>query len=157
MNIFVLDEDIERCAQYHCDRHVAKMILESAQILCSALFKKGFEVPYKPTHANHPSILWAEKSYANFKWLSSLALALNEEYRFRFNTERDHRSAEVVRAVQGYAYHDIGLTEFAQTMPEQYRLPGDAVSAYRAYYRAEKASFASWTKRSVPDWFKISS
>ena len=157
MNIFVLDKNIERCAEYHCDRHVVKMILESAQILCTALHKNGMDVPYKPTHPHHPSILWTEKSYANFKWLSSLALALNEEYRFRFKTDRDHRSAEVVRAIQKFSFPDIGLTEYAQTMPEQYRVPGDAVAAYRAYYRAEKASFASWTKRPVPGWFKISS
>lgn len=153
MNIFVLDENIELCAQYHCDRHVVKMILESAQILCTALHKKGFDVPYKPTHPNHPCILWAEKSFANVKWLSTLALALNEEYRFRFETGRDHRSADVVRAIQKFSFPDIGLTEFVQIMPASYRIPDDAVSAYRAYYSTEKASFASWTNRPVPDWF----
>ncbi|SER70381.1 hypothetical protein SAMN05421690_10568 [Nitrosomonas sp. Nm51] len=40
MNIFVLDLDIKKCAQYDCDQHVSKMILESAQLLCTAL-KKG--------------------------------------------------------------------------------------------------------------------
>jgi hypothetical protein len=29
------------------DQHVVKMILESAQILCTALNKKGFSTPYK--------------------------------------------------------------------------------------------------------------
>ena len=36
MNIFILDKDIEKCAQYHCDKHLIKMILESAQLLCTA-------------------------------------------------------------------------------------------------------------------------
>ena len=36
MNIFILDENIEKCAQYHCDKHIIKMILESAQLLCTA-------------------------------------------------------------------------------------------------------------------------
>ena len=36
MNIFLLDKDPKIAAQYHCDKHVVKMILESAQMLCSA-------------------------------------------------------------------------------------------------------------------------
>ena len=36
MNIFILDEDIDKCAEYHVDKHVVKMILESAQLLCTA-------------------------------------------------------------------------------------------------------------------------
>ena len=37
MNIFVLHHDIRRCAQFHCDRHVTKMILESVQMLLALL------------------------------------------------------------------------------------------------------------------------
>jgi len=29
MNIFLLDKNPEKCAKYHCDKHVVKMILES--------------------------------------------------------------------------------------------------------------------------------
>jgi hypothetical protein len=32
MNIFYLDEDPKICAQYHCDKHVVKMIIEYAQL-----------------------------------------------------------------------------------------------------------------------------
>ena len=35
MNIFVLDYNPQVAAEYHCDKHVVKMILESAQILCA--------------------------------------------------------------------------------------------------------------------------
>lgn len=35
MNIFVLDYNPKFAAEYHCDKHVVKMILESAQILSS--------------------------------------------------------------------------------------------------------------------------
>ncbi len=34
MNIFVLDWDIKKCVKYHVDKHVVKMILETAQLLC---------------------------------------------------------------------------------------------------------------------------
>ena len=39
MNIFYLDSDIERVVQFHCDSHVVKMCLETAQILCTALHR----------------------------------------------------------------------------------------------------------------------
>ncbi|WP_107850888.1 pyrimidine dimer DNA glycosylase/endonuclease V [Oceanimonas marisflavi] len=152
MNIFILDNDIERCAEYHCDQHVVKMILESVQILCTALNKKGFDTPYKPTHIKHPSVLWVEESYDNFQWLAQLAHALNAEYRYRYRKEQDHRSMPVLAQIQQFEYPSIGLTEFAQAMPEQYKVPGDAVQAYRNFYLGEKLKFARWTRRSIPHW-----
>lgn len=61
MNIFYLDKDPKLCAQYHCDKHVVKMILESAQLLCTAVNEAaGKEVaPYKSTHVNHPCSIWS--------------------------------------------------------------------------------------------------
>jgi len=35
MNLFYLDEDIDKCAEYHVDKHIVKMILEAGQILCT--------------------------------------------------------------------------------------------------------------------------
>jgi len=46
MNIFILDTDPKLCAQYHCDAHVNKMILESAQMLATAI---RMSVSPKPT------------------------------------------------------------------------------------------------------------
>lgn len=152
MNIFVLDRDIEKCAQYHCDQHVVKMILESVQMLCTALNKKGFTTPYKSTHIKHPCVLWVEQSFENFNWLKSLAVALNSEYRFRFEKNSDHSSILVLKEISGYSYENQGLTEFAQAMPDQYKVPGDAVKAYRQFYVGEKMGFAKWTRRSVPEW-----
>ena len=153
MNIFVLDQDIRRCAQSHCDRHVSKMILESVQMLCTALTLKGFAPPYRPTHAKHPCVLWVSASYDNFLWLSELAGELNREYRYRYGRERDHASIDVLRKIGACRYESSGLTEFAQAMPDEYKVPGDAVAAYRAFYLGEKASFAGWTRRPAPRWW----
>lgn len=152
MNIFVLDKNIKLCAEFHCDQHVVKMILESVQMLCTALNKKGFETPYKSTHAKHPCVLWVEHSYSNFVWLTELTKALNAEYRYRFNKTHDHKSMNVLAQVEKLKYPDLGLTEFAQAMPEQYKVKGNAVAAYRNFYRGEKLSFAKWNKRSMPMW-----
>ena len=154
MNIFLLDHDIERCAQYHCDQHVVKMILEGVQILCTALNKMGLETPYKPTHKNHPCVLWVGESFDNFLWLKDLTLFLNDEYRYRFDKQTNHRSIDVLHSISRYRYARLGLTPFAQAMPREYRITGYAVSAYRRFYIAEKSHFARWTKRDKPEWFK---
>lgn len=152
MNIFVLDKRIEKCAQYHCDQHVVKMILESVQMLCTALNKKGFTTPYKSTHVKHPCVLWVEESFDNFSWLQKLAIALNTEYRFRFEKDSDHKSIIVLNEISNYKYDKRGLTEFSQAMPDIYKVPGNAVKAYRQFYLGEKMRFAKWTKRSIPKW-----
>lgn len=155
MNIFILDTNIETCAQYHCDQHVVKMILESAQMCCTALNKKGFETPYKSTHMNHPCTLWIEDSFDNFLWLKNLAFALNDEYRFRYHKETDHKSIAVFNKISEYQFENKGLTEFAQAMPDEYKVESDAVTAYRQFYLGEKMKFAKWTKREIPPWVPV--
>ena len=157
MNIFVLDNDIVRCAQFHCDKHVSKMILESAQIMCTALHARGFTTPYRPTHARHPCVLWAGKSYDNFLWLGQLARALNDECRLRYRKDRDHASIAVLDQIAQFRFESLGLTEFVQAMPDEYKVPGDAVEAYRRFYRGEKRHFAKWTFRNEPFWWNIPS
>ena len=153
MNIFLLDYDVERCAQYHCDQHVVKMVLESVQIMCTVLNKMGYDTPYKSTHQKHPCVLWVASSYDNFLWLKRLTLSLNEEYRYRFDKQTDHRSIDVLRSISGYRYEPGGLTPFAQAMPDKYKIAGDAVTAYRRFYIGEKRHFARWTRRKQPAWF----
>lgn len=154
MNIFVLDINIEKCARYHCDQHVVKMILESAQIICTALNQKGFSTPYKSTHIQHPCVKWAGTSYANLHWLKKLAIALNREYRYRYRKSIDHSSIEVLKLVDKLKFKSTGLTEFPQTMPEKYRVPNNPVQAYRKFYVGEKLKFARWKRRRRPTWIK---
>ena len=76
MNIFKLDKTPQLCAQTHCDKHVSKMILESAQMLCTTLWTNGQSAPYKPVHAKHPCTLWVGASLENWLWLKELAIYL---------------------------------------------------------------------------------
>jgi len=48
---------------------------------------------------------------------------------------------------------DSKLADAPQAMPEQYKVPGDPVKAYRNYYMGEKRHFASWTHRRPPEWW----
>jgi len=93
MNIFVLDQNIKKCAQYHCDQHVSKMILESVQMLCTSLNKQGFKTPYKSTHIKHPKVLAEiEKHTFTDNGLTEFAQAMPNEFKFKNNAVRAYRS-----------------------------------------------------------------
>ena len=152
MNIFVVDEDPEIAARQLCDKHVVKMILETAQMLCTVAHQHGHPAPYRVSHPKHPCTLWAGKSPENWSWLIAHGLAMAEEYTRRYG--RTHKSEAVIKwcarlPIQFGA--SPGLTPFAQAMPEQYKNEC-AVTAYRAYYHGEKAAFATW-KSEVPQWW----
>lgn len=144
MNIFVLDINPVLAAQYQCDKHVVKMVLESAQIMST--INGG---PYKPTHANHPCVVWARSYSANYRWLLEHAVALCREYTVRYG--KRHKCESIIIGMP-WPELEIGKSEFVQCMPEQYR-GDDAVTAYRRYYVSEKAGFARWTNRTTPQWF----
>ena len=151
MNIFVLDEKVEKCAEYHCDKHVIKMILESAQMLSAVVRLNGHDIGYKLTHKNHPCTIWARESLSNYNWLVRLTRLLNYEYRYRYDKDINHKSYDLVKTLPIPDLPDIGLTPFAQAMPDQYKNK-NAVKAYRDYYINEKSSFLTWTKRKKPKW-----
>jgi len=105
------------------------------------------------SHGKHPCVIWCAKSLGNWKWLRDFTLALNEEYKFRYNKECDHKSAAVARLLKEPNMPDDGVTERPQCMPDQYKVEGDAAQGYRNYYIGEKQYFAKWTKRAVPKWY----
>lgn len=152
MNIFVLDRDPKTAATMACDKHVVKMILETAQMLCAVGVTKGYEMPYKATHSRHPCTLWAGASHANWTWLIEHGLALSAEYTMRYS--KIHKSQRVIELARdmNLSFAEQQLTPFAQAMPPQYR-NDCAVTAYRAYYMGEKASFATW-KTQTPNWWR---
>jgi len=154
MNIFVLDQDHTKNAQYHVDKHVVKMLVEQTQLLCSTYFFTGQEEssPYRLTHKNHPCSVWVRESLSNWLWLRDFTLALAQEYTHRYG--KLHKSGEVAKTLTAPKLIDIGLTPFAQAMPDEYR-SNNPVSAYRAYYNGEKSNLFKWTKREVPGWVKL--
>jgi len=151
VNIFVLDSNIKKCAEYHCDKHVIKMILESAQLLSTVLRINNINYGYEITHPNHSCTLWAGKSLSNWKWLRELGKALNTEYRFRFNKEKNHKSFDLIQGMPIPKILDCGLTPFVKVMPKIYQQK-NPIYAYRKYYIEEKKHILNWTKRSIPFW-----
>ena len=159
MNIFYLDTNPHLAAQFHCDKHCNKMILESAQLLSTA--HRELESPfatevYKSTHKNHPSSLWARQSRENYYWLWDLFYHLNTEFRYR--RQKNHGSfiklsRILVNAPKALEY--TGFTQPPQCMPDEYKVEGDSVQAYRNYYLGDKADIATWNwGRPAPYWWE---
>ena len=158
MNIFIYDEDIKKNAQYHPDRHVVKMQLEIAQMLSTVYSELtgDYNNLYKPTHKNHPCTLWIKESYANFKYAIDLFYALHDEWNYRYNHNKIHKSYEVVSIVENIPsklFKKQELTPFAQAMPTIYKSE-NSVKAYRSYFNGEKLHLASWKNREVPYWIE---
>jgi hypothetical protein len=157
MNIFFLDFDTKKCAQHHCDKHVIKMILESAQLLCGVhhITNSPFEIPYKLSHKNHPCSIWTRESLSNYLYLCDLGLELCYEYTYRYG--KRHKSQDVIEwcLVNKPNISDIGFTEPAKAMPEEYKV-NSVVESYRNYYIGEKKSIATWKNREIPEWFLTS-
>lgn len=184
MNIFILDKNPIKAAQLQCDKHVPKMIVESAQMLSTAhrmldgtlerrLSKSGKRMVnyyvhpdhnleqtlYKAVHHHHPCTVWTMESLQNYIWHVEHFIALGNEYTYRY--DKVHASIEKLGNVLSFPPTNIpkpGLTEFKlamQSNPECIALR-DPVKAYRAFYQTKQSRFSmKWTKRDVPEWFNV--
>jgi hypothetical protein len=181
VNLFYLDHDLDRCAEYHIDKHVTKMILEAAQLLTTTLWVdkhigfcprkltkeenalltdlKRTEPPidqrvftrYLPTHTNHPSAIWVRSSLEHYYWTVNYANALDSEAQWR--GYKPHASCvEVNRLPLPENLPNLGFTPPTQAMPDEYKHL-DTVTAYRNYYKGAKSDIARWTRRDLPDWW----
>lgn len=149
MNIFYVHSNPTIAARSLCDKHVVKMILESAQILCTVQHLWGNKAPYRPTHKNHPCVKWAANNLHNYEWLLEHAKALSIEYTYRYG--KIHKSDFLINDLPSWGNWEEHV-EPPQCMPEIYRKK-DTVLAYRDYYHGAKSYMAKWTKRAAPDWW----
>jgi len=163
MNIFILSWNPYVCAFWHCDKHCVKMILEYAQMLSTAhrvldVIDECDDrvVLYKIAHKNHPCTVWTRESSGNYRWLYKLFCNLCDEYTRRYN--KVHETDRKLRKCLRYCPVNIEenyMTEAAQAMPEQYKVEGDAVTAYRLYYCGDKRSIFTWKHGREPWWTNI--
>ena len=182
MNIFYLDKDPTEAAKQSCDKHVVKMIVESAQMLSTAhrmidgnLYtdktKAGRNIKrwkhpnpnmektlYKACHTGHPSTVWVMESAYNYHWLYKHMMALNTEFKMRYGHILDHKTVQLLEGALMYPPKNISLNTIATdpppAMPDYCKIPGDSVASYRKYYIFEKQRFATWKSPStVPAWY----
>jgi len=163
MNIFALSDNPEEAAEMMCDKHLSKMVVESAQMMASALRFHGATdkdmpltlngTPYKGGYPHHPCTRWTQENQSNFLWLARHAVALADQFKSRYG--RPH--ACLLPINQMYWMCDDYLPEgdrtpFAQAMPEEYKM-SNAILAYRQYYHTK--TFAKWEMGRVsPNWWR---
>ena len=179
MNIFVLDTNPVIAAQLQCNKHVVKMIVESAQMLSTAhrmldgiqvrndkgkLVKKWVfnderdDIYYKAVHTGHPCTVWTMQSDMNYNWHYNHFVALCDEYTYRY--DKIHSTDKLLRGPLSILPKNIkhrDMTPFALAMkanPECMH-PEDPVRSYREYYQTKQDRFSMvWTKRDIPQWFE---
>lgn len=182
MNIFVLSECPVESAQLQCNKHIPKMVLESAQMLSTAhrildgkievrksksgktnvkywkLDEPLESVIYKAVHVNHPCTVWTMKTSSNYYWHYNHFIALCDEYTYRYG--KQHKSDLLLRNVLSALPKNIPvgqLTSHALAMganPECID-HNDIVGSYRKFYQTKQQRFKMvWTKRQVPEWFQ---
>lgn len=179
MNIFYLDSNVTKCAEYHNDKHVVKMILEYAQLLSTAHrvldgkeyidASSGRKIKrwrledtsleghlYKATHINHPSAVWVRQSNNNYNWLVCLFQSLLSEYTHRYG--KIHSCDRLVYWLRKPPINiPVGyLTQPTPAMPDEYKV-SDSVQSYRNYYLGAKNNMAKWKNRPIPEWWSDAS
>jgi hypothetical protein len=152
MNIFILDQDPVVAATYLNNRHTIKMVLESAQLLCTTLNLLSIQTPYKTTHKNHPCAIWVRQNQSNFLWLYNHSLSIANEYTVRYG--KIHKCEGVIKSLYNHVSKlpNGELTDFALCMPDQYKT-NNPVESYRNYYIGAKRDLAQW-KTNIPYWWK---
>jgi hypothetical protein len=120
------------------------MILETCQLLCTAIWLAGGEAYCKPTHKNHPSAIWCRANKSNWEWLKSLGIALCEEYTYRYG--KTHKLETVLRELEVPDIPDGDFSQPTQAMPDEYK-DKDSILAYRAYYSYGKTHLHFWKTR----------
>jgi hypothetical protein len=183
MNIFYLDNDPVKCAEMHVDKHCIKMILEYAQLLSTAhrvldgvltiglsesgrkqqryiLSDERQQMLYSATHVNHPSAVWCRQNDSNYIWLSKLLLACCKEYTYRYGKVHKCEESGLVKALFHNTPKNIPKGSFTSptpAMPDECKVPGDALQSYHNYYVMNKQHLWSWkgkiNSRNEPQWF----
>jgi len=179
MNIFVLDKDPVVAAQMQCDKHVVKMIVESAQMLSTAhrildgefyydknangrkIQRWRHPIPhmewqlYKAVHMRHPCTLWTMESSANYSWHFKHFIALCEEYTHRYHKKHKCYAMRHMLGAHPDKIPEGPMTPFKLAMgsnPEC--MSDDPVESYRKFYMTKQARFSmDWSYRGPPDWF----
>ena len=162
MNIFHLHKDPKICAEYHCDKHVVKMILETAQMLSTA-YRKHFDEChhyaeigvdlYKTAYPKHPMTIWVGDSGGNFSWTMKLFEQLLNQYTIRY--KKVHKTTRIFNLLnKSYKYWNELTGEFTPPplcMPDEYK-SDDYIQSYRNYYIGDKKRFARYTSVDTPEF-----
>ena len=156
MNIFVSDPCPIQCAKNLDDVRVRKMVVETTQLLCTALnLRAGKQVaPYRSVYLYNRSTKWAMLSSDNWNWLYRHGIALSEEYILRYG--KAHACRAILGMIEGMGelyMPPIGPTPFVNKAARKdlgidYTHIEDIYEAYQLYLNHR------WElDKKVPTWY----
>jgi hypothetical protein len=141
MNLFILSLNPAKIAEYMMDKHIAKIILEAVQMLCTTQRLLVGDKPgggcdpcvYKIAHKNHPVTIWCRASQANFICTLVLIDAMHTEWKYRYGhpAHKQHKSHSVAQYLRqnippATAFERVKvagiMTPFALAMPDEFKI-----------------------------------
>ena len=163
MNRFLINYSPELCARDMCDKHVVKMPLEEAQMLCTTVRLRALEYAeeaglYRAVHQKHPCTIWVGQSRANYLYSLDMFREMCREYTYRYG--KVHASWRLYDALVDAAQFvpDGGITPHPECFSEHTDLKSGKpwpIQSYRKFYQTKQHRFKmKWTGRAVPDWFE---
>jgi hypothetical protein len=85
-------------------------------------------------------------------------MALHNQFKLRYNKSEDHMTIQKLGNVLKDAPKRLPVRDQKEptpAMPDECKVPGDAVASYRKYYIMKKRDFATWKSPAImPDWYK---
>ncbi len=115
------------------------------------------EPGFRPVHLHHPCTVWVRTNLANYMWTVELALAIADEYEYRFaqGNGKTHSCKAHALWLQANppSIPDAPRTPFALAMPDEYKMP-DPVASYIRFYTGSKKErgLTTYTRRQPPEW-----
>jgi len=137
----------------------AQKLLRIPECMATAPKRKCADEPgFRPVHLHHPCTIWVRTSIANYMWLTELALAIANEYEYRFKATskgKPHSCKAHARWLQMNRppLPDTPRTPFALAMPDEYKM-SDPVASYIRFYTGSKKErgLTTYTRREPPPW-----
>jgi hypothetical protein len=184
MNLFILSLDPAKIAKYMMDKHIAKIILEAVQMLCTTqrllTIKHTADdncdpCVYKIAHKNHPVTIWCRASQANFIWTLDLIDAMHAEWKYRYQhpAHKQHKSYAVAQYLRrnvppAHVFEKVRvagvMTPFALAMPDEYKVhasdpacqtgTSNGADIYDAV-ASYRSYYLSEPKRRIAKWAKL--
>ena len=130
----------------------AQKLLDLPPALLEAPCRGGGCRGYRPVHLHHPCTKWIRASLQNYMWACDLALAIGNEFTFRYKkTHACQQHAEWLKA-NPPPLRSEGLQTFAIAMKAEYKISDDPIECYHHYYRTskEERGLLQYTKREKP-------
>jgi len=163
VNFFFLDKNPKLNAQYYCDKHVNKIMIEICQLLSNVLHNNtNLKPPYKKT-TNIPITLapykWANYSKGNYIYLLNLSEALLNEYKYRYD-KNEHKTEKVIEWLKNnipnhFKHKKRTKLFYTKNIDLFHKYIKDDVDCFRYIYVNYKCKNDKWTKREKPKWFDI--